>query len=118
LCLHRDGPANSLCVYRVSAVHHCSTRLRAISIHFSLPDLRVIPHQWPQLSSIWMGAGPVPKILHRILNGLAGLVKLRLIPTLAPAARLFYWAINRLVWGEHRGGMFVEVEGRNQQGQP
>ena len=123
LCLHRDGQlqtAYAFTEYRQYTIAPpACVPLR--SIHFSLvdvPDLRVIPHQWPQLSSIWMGAGPVPKILHRILNGLAGLVKLRLIPTLAPAARLFYWAINRLVWGEHRGGMFVEVEGRNQQGQP
>lgn len=76
-----------------------------------VPDLQVIPHDWPGLDSIWMGAGPVPEILHRALNGLAQLVKLKIIPSLLPFANIFHHAINILRWGEHRGGMFVSVEG-------
>lgn len=86
------------------------------SIRFSLmdvPDLQVLPPEWPGLRSIWMGAGPVPDILHRGLGLMAWLVRLRLLPSLAPLSRLFHWAINRLRWGEHRGGMFVEVAGRD-----
>src|SRR5262249_2711571 len=55
--------------------------------------------------------GPVPAILHRALNGLAWLVRLRLVPSLAPLAGLFHRVINRLRWGEDRGGMFVSVVG-------
>jgi hypothetical protein len=33
---------------------------------------------------VWIGAGPVPEILHRALNGLAWLVRLRLLPSLPP----------------------------------
>jgi len=33
------------------------------------------------------------------------------MPSLARFAGLFHWAINRLRWGEHRGGMFVEITG-------
>ena len=91
------------------------------NIRFSLvdvPDLQVIPPEWPGLDSIWMGAGPVPEILHRALNGLAWLVRLRIIPSLLPFAGLFYHAINILRWGEHRGGMFVAVQGTGVDNQP
>lgn len=88
--------------------------------HFSLvdtPDLRVLPPLYPGLQHIWFGAGPTPEILHRALNGMARLVQLGLLPTLRPLAPLFHWAINRLRWGEHRGGMFVAVAGRDAGGQ-
>lgn len=87
--------------------------------HFSLvdtPDLRVLPPLYPGLQHIWFGAGPTPEVLHRMLNGLARLVQLGLLPTLKPLAPAFHWAINRLRWGEHRGGMFVAVAGRDAQG--
>ena len=66
---------------------------------------------WPGLRSVWMGAGPVPEIWHRALNALAWLVRLRVLPSLSPFAGLMYRTINVLSWGEHRGGMFVAVEG-------
>ena len=84
------------------------------NIRFSLvdvPDLQVLPDLWPGLRAIWMGAGPVPEILHRVLNACAWLVRLRLVRSLAPLAPLMHWATNVLRWGEHRGGMFVEVAG-------
>lgn len=76
-----------------------------------VPDLRVLPDLWPELDSIWLGAGPVPEILHRMLIGLSWLVRWRLLPTLLPFAWVFHQVINILRWGEHRGGMFVWVEG-------
>lgn len=81
-----------------------------------VPDLQVLPGLWPALRSVWAGAGPVPAVLHRGLSLLAWLVRLRLVRSLAPLARLFHWAINRLRWGEHRGGMFVAVTGRDAAG--
>ena len=84
-------------------------------IRFSLvdvPDLEVLPDLWPSVQSVWMGAGPVPEILHRALNLAAWLVRLKLLPSLSSFAPLMYRTINVLAWGEHRGGMFVEVEGR------
>jgi hypothetical protein len=89
-------------------------RLPLHPIRFSLvdvPDLRVLPELWPELRTVWMGAGPVPEILHRALNACAWLVRLRLLPSLAPFAALMHRTINVLRWGEHRGGMFVAVEG-------
>jgi hypothetical protein len=67
------------------------------NLRFSLvdvPDLQVLPDLWPQLDSVWMGAGPVPEVLHRMLNGLAWLVRLRLLPSLLQLARLFHFVSN------------------------
>lgn len=91
-------------------------RLPLRSTRFSLvdvPDLRLLPALWPGLREIWIGAGPVPAILHRGLNALARLVRIGLVPSLRPLAPLFHAAINRLRWGEHRGGMIVVVRGRD-----
>lgn len=89
-------------------------RVPVVSLQFSLvdvPDLRVLADLWPECHSIWMGAGPIPAILHRMLRWMAWLVRLRLLPSLAFLASLMYRAINLLAWGEHRGGMFVRVTG-------
>jgi len=94
-------------------------RLPLRNTRFSLvdvPDLQALPEIWPTLNSVWMGAGPVPEILHRALNGLAWLVRIRLLPSLLPFAPIFHHAINILRWGEHRGGMFVRVEGMSKGG--
>jgi hypothetical protein len=95
-------------------------RLPLHPIRFSLvdvPDLQVLPKLWSGLRSVWMGAGPVPDILHRALSALAWLVRLRLLPSLSPFAGLMYRTINVLSWGEHRGGMFVAVEGQGRDGE-
>jgi hypothetical protein len=83
-------------------------------LRFSLvnvPDLKVLPELWPTLRIVWMGVAPVPASLHRALNTLAWLVRWRVLPSLLPFASLMHAAINILRWGEHRGGMFVEVKG-------
>jgi hypothetical protein len=81
-----------------------------------VPDLQVLPELWPEVDSVWMGAGPVPEILHRMLIGLSWLVRMRLLPSLLPFAPLFHSVINIVRWGEHRGGMFVLVEGCDEHG--
>jgi hypothetical protein len=96
-------------------------RLPLSPVLFSLvdvPDLQALPTLWPQLRSVWMGAGPVPEILHRTLIALAWLVRAKLLPSLVLFAPLFHAAINVLRWGEHRGGMFVAVEGTDRDGRP
>lgn len=84
------------------------------SIRFSLvdvPDLRVIPPEHPAITDIWMGAGPVPEVLHRVLNLLARARFTLRLPSLEPFSRLFYAVLNRMRFGEHRGGMFVRATG-------
>ena len=86
------------------------------NLRFSLvdvPDLQVLPPEHPTMTDIWMGAGPVPESLHRVLNLLAKARARFDLPALTPFARLFYAVLNRLRFGEHRGGMFVSVRGRS-----
>lgn len=87
-------------------------RLPLDNLRFSLvevPDLTLLPKAFPEIADIWIGAGPVPEFLHRLLNLLAALRwKLRL-PPLTPLAGLCYRAINTFRAGEHRGGMLVEA---------
>lgn len=95
-------------------------RLPLDPIRFSLvevPDLAVLPDLWPKLRSIWMGAGPVPAILHRALTAAAWMVRLRILPSLSALAPLMHTVMNVLPWGEHRGGMFVAVAGEGPDGQ-
>jgi hypothetical protein len=82
-----------------------------------VPDLHVLPQIWRELNSIWMGAGPVPAVLHRMLSGLAWLVRLRLLPSLSAFAKLFHFVTNSVRWGEHRGGMFVSILGKRRTGE-
>lgn len=84
------------------------------NIRFSLvdvPDLQVIPPQYSTLQDIWMGAGPVPEFLHRLLNLLAQARARFALPSLEPFSRLFYAVLNRMKFGEHRGGMYVIARG-------
>ena len=89
-------------------------RLPLRNIRFSLvdvPDLQVIPPEYPALTDIWMGAGPVPESLHLALNLLAKARAALRLPSLQPLSRLFYAVLNRMRFGEHRGGMFVRARG-------
>jgi uncharacterized protein DUF4166/saccharopine dehydrogenase-like protein len=95
-------------------------RLPLDPIRFSLvdvPDPVVLPELWPSLRLVWLGAGPVPEIWHRALNALAWLVRLKVLPSLSPLAPLMYRTIKLLSWGEHRGGMFVAVQGTGARGE-
>ena len=76
-----------------------------------VPDLQVIPPEHPMMTDIWMGAGPVPEILHRILNLLAKARAAFRLPSLEPFSRPFYAVLNCMRFGEHRGGMFVHARG-------
>jgi hypothetical protein len=90
-------------------------------LRFSLvdvPDLQVLPALWPSLRSVWLGAGPVPEIWHRALNAFAWAVRLRLVGSLLPLTGLMYATMNRLGFGEHRGGMFIAIEGIGDDGRP
>lgn len=84
------------------------------NILFSLvevPDLRVVADLYPNTKTVWMGAGPVPEILHRALIGFAWLVRWKILPSLTPIVPLIRYVMNNFRWGEHRGGMFIEVQG-------
>jgi hypothetical protein len=89
-------------------------RLPLHARRFSLvevPDLELLPELWPSLRTVWMGVGTVPEIWLRGLNALAWLVRLRLLPSLTAFTTLIHNARTLLSWGEHRGGMFINVGG-------
>lgn len=89
-------------------------RLPLRNIHFSLvdvPDLQIIPPEHPGMQDLWMGAGPVPEVLHRTLNLLAKARAVFHLPSLVPLSKLFHRVLNLMKFGEHRGGMFVEARG-------
>lgn len=109
---------------QTSAIGLAETRRHTIAVPgrlplrntlFSLvdvPDLQVIPPEHDDLMDIWMGAGPRPEILHRILNLLAKARSRFGLPSLAPFSSVFYSVLNLMRFGEHRGGMFVQERGR------
>jgi hypothetical protein len=89
-------------------------RIPLHNIRYSLvevPDLQVIPKEHPDLKSIWMGAGPLPESLHRILNLLAKTRARLRLPSYTGLAPFFYRVLNLMKFGEHRGGMFVHATG-------
>ncbi len=81
-----------------------------------VPDLRMLPTLWPTVKEVWMGAAPVPGMLHRLLNAFAWLVRSRVLPTLSWMAGAMHFVTEHAQWGEHRGGMFVEVVGTRSDG--
>ena len=82
----------------------------------NVPDLQLLADEWPEVQDVWMGAAPEPAILHWLLRWFAGLVEMRLAPSVAPLARLIHATANNVRWGEHRGGMFVKVNGTDVDG--
>jgi hypothetical protein len=89
-------------------------RLPLRNLRFSLvdvPDLQVLPPEHPTMTDIWMGAGPMPELLHRILNLLAIMRAMLRMPSFAAFSRLFYRVLNLMRFGEHRGGMYVRAKG-------
>jgi hypothetical protein len=74
-------------------------------------DLRLAAFTWPQLESIWVGAAPMPPLLHRCLSAMALLVRWRVVKSLSSLARMAHWSCENIRWGEARGGMFVRIAG-------
>ena len=83
-------------------------------IRFALaevPDLKVLPSIWLTARDVWIGAGPTPSLLHRLLWAAAGLVKLGLLKSLLPLAPIMNLVVNNVRWGEHRGGFVMQMGG-------
>ncbi len=82
------------------------------------PDLVELPRLWPELRSVWFGAGPRPELLHGLLVGLARLIRAGVPIPLLALAPLIHAVKVRLAWGADRGGMFVEARGLGPDGAP
>jgi len=76
-----------------------------------VPDLQLLATLDPPARNVWFGVATTPAIYHAVLRLLARLVKAGVIPSINPLARTMHYFMNKLSWGEHRGGMFMEVRG-------
>jgi hypothetical protein len=123
IALKRDGraafgyPFTEQLRYTIAPPGHVPLRRTLFSL-VDVPDHTAIAELWPDAKTIWMGAGPVPAVLHRTLIALAWLRRLRLMPSLSWLTPLIHFAANHFVWGENRGGMFIEARGARPTGEP
>jgi NAD(P)-dependent dehydrogenase (short-subunit alcohol dehydrogenase family) len=83
------------------------------------PDLDVVPARFGVRRTAIFRAGLELSILHLGLAAAALLVRIRLIPSMRPFARIFRAVANLLSGlGSDRGGMIVEASGRDARGAP
>jgi hypothetical protein len=90
-------------------------------LRFSLidvPDLQLLAVKDVPVERIWFGVATRPVVYHALLRILARLVRYRIIPSVKRLAGLMHFTMNHLSWGEHRGGMFIEMCGRDHDGNP
>jgi hypothetical protein len=83
-----------------------------------VPDLQLLPQAWPELKSIWFGAGTAPVVQHRMFVWLAWLSRVGVLPSLERMAPLLHRMRRHLTWGAHRGGMYVVIDGIRDDGTP
>jgi hypothetical protein len=81
-----------------------------------LPDLELAADFSPAAANTWFGAAPLPAIYHWFLRILARLVKWKIVRTLLPLAPFMHAVFSRWRFGEHRGGLFVELSGTAKDG--
>ena len=76
-----------------------------------VPDLLTAQMIKPDIENVWFGAAPVPGIYHALLRVLARAVKRGWLPSLQFLSPIMFRVMRDFSWGEHRGGMFIEVAG-------
>ncbi|MGI9262613.1 MAG: DUF4166 domain-containing protein [Woeseiaceae bacterium] len=81
-----------------------------------LPDLQLLGKVIAKPQSVWFGVATRPAIYHSLLRLLAWGVKTGLFSSLRYLAGIMYLFVNHLSWGEHRGGLMIEIKGRDQDG--
>lgn len=82
------------------------------------PDMVVMPKLFPSLKEFRFLAGLELSVLHLPLWGLAQMRRRRLVPNLARASTLFLHIAKLLEpFGTDKGGMFVELSGRDHEGE-
>lgn len=84
-----------------------------------IPDLTLFPRRYPDISTVSFEAGFASDLGHLVVWTLARLVKTRVLSSVSP----FAVPLNHISrWMEplvsHRGGMFVRLKGRGQDGEP
>ena len=91
-------------------------RLPLRPMTFSLldvPDLQLLASLEPPARNVWFGVATMPASYQALLRLLARCVKSGVFRSIRPLAATMHFFMNHLSWGEHRGGMFMEVRGTN-----
>ena len=91
-------------------------RLPLRPMTFSLldvPDLQLLASLEPAARNVWLGVATMPAGYQALLRLLARCVKFGVFRSIGPLATTMHFFMNHLSWGEHRGGMFIEVRGTN-----
>jgi len=91
-------------------------RLPLPPMTFSLldvPDLQLLAALEPPARNVWFGVATMPASYQALLRLLARCVKFGIFRSIGPLATSMHFFMNHLSWGEHRGGMFIEVRGTN-----
>jgi hypothetical protein len=81
-----------------------------------LPDLQLLPKVAENPRNVWFGVATRPAVYHSLLRLLARGVKAGVFSSLKSLAGSMRFFANRLSWGEHRGGMMIEMCGRSATG--
>jgi hypothetical protein len=81
-----------------------------------VPDLKLLGSLGTPVRNTWFGVSTSPPVYHVLLRMLARAVKFGVLPTLSFLSAPMYFFMNNLSWGEHRGGMFVQVRGTDRNG--
>ena len=79
-------------------------------------DLQLLPKVWPKLESVWFGAGMAPVVQHRVFVLLAWLSSIGILGRLDWLAPVLHRLRELPTWGARRGGMYVVIEGRRENG--
>lgn len=82
-----------------------------------LPDLKLLQTAAHQPEGVWFGVATRPAIYHLLLRLLARGVKAGMFTSLKRLAGLMHIFVNHFSWGEHRGGMLLELKGKNPDGE-
>jgi len=82
-----------------------------------VPDLVLAKTVEPNVENVWFSAAPEPAIYHALLRVLARIVKRGWLRSVDPLSPLMFKAMHDWSWGEHRGGMFIELRGETNTGE-
>lgn len=82
-----------------------------------IPDLKLFPERYPDLKTIRFRAGLELKILHIILVSLAGLVRIKLLPSIQPLSKLLLnisFIFDSI--GKDDSGFYMTLSGKDKNG--
>jgi len=100
--------------YTIAPPGHLPLRPVTFSL-LDVPDLQLLATLDPPARNVWFGVATVPVIYQALLRVLARCVKFGIFRSIRPLAKTMHYFMSHLSWGEHRGGMYIEIRGTNRE---